>query len=66
MTNIFIIVKTEHDILEIGIKMYIQKKEQRKTESEPVSIIAPQVPLHILAKVPAEISLNNGQRLRIS
>lgn len=33
MTNIFIIVKTEHDILEIGIKMYIQNKrveEDRK------------------------------------
>lgn len=29
MTNIFIIVKTEHDIVEIGIKMYIQKKKSR-------------------------------------
>ena len=30
MTNIFIIVKTEHDILEIGIKMYIQKDQENR------------------------------------
>lgn len=30
MKNIFIIVKTEHDILEIRIKMYIQKDHESR------------------------------------